>query len=106
MRRFLEGANERQGRGEESGGRTNGRRSKERRGRTLDPSAPMGQRELRWWARDRDPWGRVLGRVRVSTPGEGLRWRGRGESGSRGESLAAAERRTRCSRREGHTRCS
>ena len=48
---------------------------------------------MRWWARDRDPWGRGKGRVRVSTPvGEGLRWRGRGESGSRGESWAAAER--------------
>ena len=93
MKRYGDGANERRG--------------NERGGKTWDPSAPMGQRELRWWARDRDPWGRVLGRVRVSTPVvEGLRCRGRGESGSSGESWAAVERRTRCARREGHTRCS
>ena len=92
------------------GGRRRGdttRRCKGKGGKTWDPSAPMGQRELRWGSRDRDPGGRVRGRVRVSTPvGEGLRWRGRGESGSRGESWAAAERRTRGSGREGHTRCS
>jgi hypothetical protein len=83
VKRFWDGANERRG--------------KERGGKTWDPSAPMGQRELRW----------VKGRVRVSTPVvEGLRCRGRGESGSSGESWAAAERRTRCARREGHTRCS
>ena len=60
------------------GGRRRGdttRRCKGKGGKTWDPSAPMGQRELRWGSRDRDPWGRVRGRVRVSTPvGEGLRW--------------------------------
>ncbi len=87
MRRFWGRANEKQGRGEESGEGTNGQRSRERRGMTLDPSTPMGQRELRWWD-------------------QCLLWRGGGEGGSGGESRAAAEGHTHCSRREGRTHCS
>ncbi len=51
MRRFWGRVNERRGRVGESGGRTNKKRSRERRVMTWDPSAPMGRRELRWWGR-------------------------------------------------------
>ncbi len=47
---------------------------------TVDPTAPRGRRDWRWW--------------------------GRSESGSGGEARAAAEGRARSSRWEGHTRCS
>jgi hypothetical protein len=74
------------------------RRCRGKGGKTWDPSAPMGRRELRWWGRGgRDPGGRVKGRGRVSPRGwsQCLRWRGRCESGSGGESRTAAEGRTR-----------